>query len=51
MDQVWNQEKSLTYLNPVLAKTNEEIDVTSSASQTSFVNDVEESEGDESPNE
>ena len=51
MDQVWHQEKSLTYLNPVLAKTNEEINVTSSASQTSFVNDVEDSEGDESPNE
>ena len=35
------------YLNHVLAETNEEINVTSSALQTSFVDDVEESEGDE----
>ena len=35
----------------MLAETNEEINVTLSALQTSFVDDVEESEGDESPNE
>ena len=35
------------YLNQVLAETNEEINVASSALQTSFVDDVEESEGDE----
>ena len=35
------------YLNQVLAETNEEINVISSALQTSFVGDVEESKGDE----
>ena len=39
------------YLNPVLAETNKEINVTSCALQTSFVDDVEESVGDERPNE
>ena len=38
-------------VNPVLAETDEEINVTSSALETSFVDDVEESEGDKSPNE
>ena len=39
------------YLHSVLAETKEEVNVTSIALQTSFVDDVEESEGNESPNE
>ena len=39
------------YLNSVLAEANEEITVTSSALQASFVDDLEESGGDKSTNE
>ena len=39
------------FLNLQLAETKREINVTSGALQTSFVDDVEESEGDECPNE
>ena len=54
MDQVLHLEKSLTFISFILIQSYQkqtEINVSSNVLQTSFVEDVEESDGDEYSNE